>query len=105
MAHEHNVFDTDKCFEIDPISRQITNNSDKLMLMQGDHNSEVYGFRVPRTIEGHDMTLCNRITIHYINAAADKTGTSKNVYKVEDIRPDDEQTDKLVFTWRITPRL
>ena len=65
MAHKHSVIDTDKHFVIDPVTREITNNSEKLSLMQNDHNSETYTFEIPRNIDGHEMALCNVVEIHY----------------------------------------
>ena len=60
--HNHNVYDTDNKFTIDGITRAIKNvSSSKTTVMQFDHNSEVFTFEVPRYIEGHDMTECNRV--------------------------------------------
>ena len=55
MAHLHEVRDTDKHFVIDPTTRAITNNSGKNVLMQGDHNSEIYTFEIPKMVEGHEL--------------------------------------------------
>lgn len=54
MGHEHSVLETDTRFKINPITRQIVNESNKkLTLIQGDHNSERFGFEIPRHIEKH----------------------------------------------------
>ena len=68
MSHIHNVNDSDNKFIVDGISRVIKNAStSKTMVMQFDHNSEVFTFELPRYIEGHDMMLCNRVEVHYLN--------------------------------------
>lgn len=102
MVHLHEVRDSDTHFVIDPVTRAITSNSDKNTLMQGDHNSEIYTFEIPKTVEGHNMSLCNRVEVHYIDAAADKTNTSKDVYIVKDMQPDETEPDTLVFSWLIS---
>jgi len=38
MSHTHSIIDSDKHFTIDPVSRLINNASDKLKLIQNDHN-------------------------------------------------------------------
>ena len=54
--HTHDVYDTGKHFEINGISRFIQETSaTKLVLVQGDHNSEVITFQMPRYIDGHDI--------------------------------------------------
>jgi hypothetical protein len=103
MAHLHEVRDTDKHFVIDPITRTITNgNADKNKLMQGDHNSEIFTFEIPKTVESHSMDLCNRVEIHYNNISADKANQSKDYYTVKDMKVDEDETDKLVFSWPVS---
>lgn len=68
MAHPHKIYDGDPYFVIEPITRAITNRTNKkITLMQLDHNSERFTFEIPRMIEGHDMSLCDRIEVHYLN--------------------------------------
>ena len=50
MAHAHIVSDSDNHFIIDPISRQISNNSKKTILIKTDHNSEQFTFELPRYV-------------------------------------------------------
>lgn len=104
MSHTHNVVDTDKHFIIDAATRAITTESNKLTLMQGDHNSEIYTFEIPKVIEGHDMSLCNRVEIHYINTSSDKFSgeTSKDYYPVTDLRIDEADPEKLLFSWLLS---
>lgn len=98
MAHTHAVVDSDNHFIINPITREITNNSKKVKLMQGDHASEIFTFEIPRYVDGHDMSLCNKIAIHYINIG--QTGSNPDVHLVEDASVDDAN-ENLVFSWLI----
>lgn len=103
MVHLHEVRDTDSHYVIDPITRAIANaNSAKNTLMQGDHNSEIYTFEIPRYVEGHDMTLCNAIRIHFNDISADKANQSRDFYPVEDMHLDEVQTGTLVFSWLVS---
>ena len=98
MAHTHAVIDSDNHFIINPVTREITNNSKKVKLMQGDHASEVFTFEIPRYVDGHDMSLCNKIAIHYINIG--QNGSNPDVHLVEDASIDDAE-ENLVFSWLI----
>lgn len=102
MAHVHSIYDTDKHFIIDPLTRDISTESSKLILMQNDHNSERYTFEIPRYIEGHDMSLCNEIQIHYDNISKDKSEKNSDFYTVTDMQlsPDDESI--VIFSWLIS---
>lgn len=103
MVHLHDVRDTDTHFIIDPVTRVIKNaNSAKNTLMLGDHNSEIFTFEIPKEVEGHDMSLCNKVEIHYIDISADKANKSVDVYKVKNKQIDGEQPDMLVFSWLIS---
>lgn len=101
MAHLHEVRDTDKHFVIDPITMAITTESDKLKLMQGDHNSEIYTFEIPKVIEGHDMASCNRVEIHYNDISSDRANTSKDYHRVNDMKAAEDNPEMLVFSWLI----
>ena len=101
MAHLHEMRDSDKHFVINPENMVITNNSKKKALQQGDHRSEIYTFELPRQLDGHDMTLCNLVEIHYININGDKTERSKGVHKVIDMAVSEDDPDTLVFTWLV----
>ena len=102
MAHSHSVYDTDTHFTINPVTRAIKNDSSKkTILMQRDHNSERFTFELPRYIEGHDMSLCNQVEVHYLNIAS-KTEQNSGLYTVDDfqISPEDENT--VVCSWLIS---
>ena len=104
MAHKHSVYDTNLHFTIDPVTRTISNQvTSKAMLMQDDHNSERLTFELPRLVDGHDMTLCDKIEVHYINvSAADKNETSSDVYKVKDVAVSPDSEDVAIFSWLVS---
>lgn len=98
MAHTHGVADDDLHFIIDPTTREITNELKKIKLMQGDHASEVFTFEIPRYVDGHDMSLCNKIAVHYINVG--QSASNPDVHIVTDATIDDSE-EKITFTWII----
>ena len=98
MTHEHVIVDSDKYFLIDPITRSISTESPKLVMVQGDHNSERYTFSVPADIEGHEMVSCNRIEIHFTNQSRNRKSVSSGIYLVRDASVQD---NNLTFSWLI----
>lgn len=101
MAHEHLVYDTDPYFSIDPDTRVITCESDNTpVLILNDHNSERFTFSIPREVDGHDMSVCNRVEVHYINT--DGTQVYCDVYEADDLRADPEDPEHVIFTWLIS---
>lgn len=104
MAHKHSVYDTDAHFKIDSATRAITNASTgKTSLMQYDHNSERFTFELPRCIDGHDMTLCNRVRVHYINIEAkNKDNNTPGIYEVADLGISPESEDVAICSWLIS---
>lgn len=105
MAHYHEVIDADKHFKIDPISRNLENESGKLVLMQNDHNSERFTFEIPRYVEGHDMSLCNVVQIHYNNIDTSKRYQNSDIYVVSDLKvvPGEEgEEDTVTGSWLIS---
>jgi hypothetical protein len=100
MAHNHNIADTDLHFSIDPITRVIKDESAvKKSLVQFDHNSERVAFDLPRKIENHDMTECNRVEIHYINISSNDS--YEGVYEVTDLKASEDE-NTATFTWLIS---
>ena len=99
MSHKHDIVDTGKHFVIDPLLRTITTKTRKLVLSQGDHNSERYTFEIARFIEGHDMSLCNHIEIHYDNISGNNSEVFEDFYVVNDVIVDD---NTLQFSWLIS---
>lgn len=103
MAHIHSVYDTDLHFVIDPITRAIVDQAvTKTKLIQYDHNSERATFEIPRLVEGHDMTLCTKIEVHYINVSSDKKNQHSDVYTVDDVQVSPATDDVVVFSWLIS---
>lgn len=103
MAHEHVITDDQIGFEIDPISREIIClYAEPLVLALGDHNSERHTFRLPRFVEGQDMTKCEVINIHFTNISANGKQTSSDKYEVKDVTTYmDGEEEYAVFTWLI----
>lgn len=103
VVHEHDIVDSDTYFIIDHITREIDNTARrKNVLMQFDHNSERFTFEVARYVEGHDMSLCNHVFVHYNNIDS-KTGTENaDLIELEDLRvnPDNEET--VICSWLIS---
>ena len=101
MSHTHEVNDSDLYFVIDPSSREINSYYNKTRLMQYDHQSQRFTFEIPNKIEDHDMTLCNLIQVHYINA-----GSGGNKYEgiatVTDLRTNPYANDSLIFSWLVS---
>ena len=99
MAHTHSVIDDDLSFIIDPSTREIGNGSQKVKLMQYDHNSEQFTFEIPRFVEGHDMSLCNSIRVNYININKSNREQHPGVYEVSDIKVEE---DNIIFSWLVS---
>ena len=100
MAHKHSVRDTGAHFLIDQFTRQIKNDSaNKTTIVQYDHNSERLTFEIPLYVDGHAMTLCDLIEIHYINISTDGNSQKPGTYEVNDIKAEGENA---VFTWLIS---
>lgn len=103
MGHKHGVYDSDTHFSINPVTRQIRNEtSRKTTLIQGDHNSERFTFELPRQIEGHDMSVCNKVEVHYLNVSTNGKEKVSGLYTVDDLQisPDDE--DVVICSWLIS---
>ena len=98
MPHSHDIIDSDKHFVIDPVTKQITTASEKLTLITGDHDSERYTFEIPRIVEGHDMSTCGRVEIHFNNISS-SSSVNKGVYLCEDVQV---VGDNLTFSWLIS---
>lgn len=102
MGHKHRVYDTDLHFNIDPITRLITSESGKVRLMQNDHESERFTFALPRYIEGHDMSLCNLVEVHYINTESNGRRNSKDIYPITDLQISPDSETVVIGSWLIS---
>lgn len=101
MAHKHSLYDSDTHFKIDPVTRSVENMSGKMVLMQRDHNSEIFTFEIPRHVDGHDMSLCNSVEAHFINtdnATKDKNRGFRTLTDLQ-ISPDSEEV--VICSWQI----
>ena len=97
MAKRHGVYDSDQHFIINPTTRTMRNDGyTKSGLIQNDHNSERITFEIPKVIEGHDMTKCDVVQVHYDN------GGSKGIYEVEDMQISPKDPDVVIFSWLIS---
>ena len=96
------IIDADEHFTIDTVTRAISNASNKkITLMQYDNKSERYSFDIDRIIDGHDLTNCNRVQIHFINIGSNKQ-KHPGLYLVDDVHVNSTNEDKITFTWLIS---
>lgn len=103
MTHKHSVYDTDLHFIIDPVTRAVTSGANpKTKIIQYDHNSERFTFEIPRLVDGHDMTLCDKIEIHYINIAKGSMDKYADVYPVDDMSVSPDSDDTVIFSWLVS---
>lgn len=103
MAHKHSVYDTDTHFSINPTTRALKNEaSSKTCVIQHDHNSERFTFEIPRTVENHDMSLCNVVQVHYININPQTKEQKTGVYEVDDLQISPEGDDVVILSWLIS---
>lgn len=103
MAHIHSVYDTDTHFVINAITRTMKNaSSTKTMVVQHDHDSERFTFELPRYIEGHDMTTCNVVQVHYINIDSITKEQNPGLYEVDDLQISPAGDDVVICSWLIS---
>lgn len=103
MALKHSVYDTDTHFFINPTTRALINeSSSKNTMIQYDHNSERITFEIPRYIEGHDMSLCDLIQVHYNNINSTTKEQNCGVYKVDDMQISPEDENIVILSWLIS---
>ena len=108
MGHKHSVYDTDTHFLIDGLTRAVKNASaTKTMVVQHDHNSERFTFEIPRYIDGHDMSTCNVVQVHYINIESAKSNNQQpkrysGVYEVDDLQISPDGDDVVICSWLIS---
>ena len=93
--HKQDIVDHDSLCTIDPQTRKVTNETLKNILLQYDHNSERVSFTMERTIEDHDMSKSDRITVFYVN------GPSSGSYIVDDMKLS-EDGNSITFSWLIS---
>ena len=100
MSHNHPIYDDDKRFSIDTVTRIVTiPDGIKPVLVQHDHNSEHITFECGRFVEGHDLLLSDKVEVHYTNSTATSRNSSRGVYPVVDLKKHDADDSKVMFTW------
>lgn len=103
MTHIHNVSDTNIHFKIDSITRAVKNVLEtKYILVNNDHNSERYTFEIPRYIDGHDMSCCNTVQIHYLNVEMGSKNKYAGVYEVDDLHVDHDDENIVICSWLVS---
>ena len=95
IGHDHPVNDTGARFIIDSVTRAISCAAAPT-LIQGDHCSERLTFEAPKTVDGHDLTKCNVVQVHYINIGS---STNDGVYEVDDLTA---EGDSVTMSWLIS---
>lgn len=102
IDHTHEVPDSDTHFIIDPYTRQIENtNYNKTVLMRGDHNSERFTFELPRYVDGHDMSLCNRVIVHFDNVGDSIENIYSDVAYMDDLHINPNKPETVISSWLI----
>lgn len=104
MKHKHSVYDTDAHFSINPFTRAIKNESTtKVAVIQHDHNSERFTFEIPRRVDGHDMSVCDRVEVHYINMdSTNPENISADIYEVDDLQVSPDDSGFVVCSWLLS---
>lgn len=106
------VADKDYHFLINPIDRSINpypdssenapNATNKIKIMQYDHNSEVFTIELPRWVEGHDMLRCNRIEVHFLNIGDAGTNEGIHLIDTDTITKIAGDAERIMFSWPIS---
>lgn len=103
MAKKHPVYDTDAHFSVNPTTRTMRREgTGKGNVIQYDHNSERMTFELPRYIDGHDMSLCNVVEVHYNNIDAKTKAQNQGVYQVDDLQISPDDSNVVVCSWLIS---
>lgn len=102
MSHEHVIYDTSGRFIIDPETSEIISGYEILNITQYDHNSKRYSFSMPRFLNGHDMSLCSSVEIHFDNISRNKREVNSDVYPVDDLSISDDDNSTVTFTWLVS---
>lgn len=101
MSHKHEVKSFTPDFRIDAITREISQVKPDVLLtlMQYDHNSESLRFECPRYIDGHDMSLSDKVEVHFVNSVAAGGLDNPGKYRVKDMKVNPEDPELVDFTW------
>lgn len=105
MAHVHPTYDTDKRLIIDVDTKNVKMDKSSIpAIAQYDHNSEYITFECERFVEGHDLSLCTAVRIHYINQTANGKYSSRGVYQADDLQINSADKTKVIFSWLISEK-
>ena len=103
VQHIHPVSDTDEYFVIDPTTRNIERSTRySNVLMQYDHNSERYTFKLPRYIDGHDMSKCTSVVVNFDNIEAETGKINSGPHDMDDLRINPDDTETVISSWLIS---
>jgi hypothetical protein len=72
------------------------------MVVQGDHNSERFTFEIPRYTDGHDMSACNVVQVHYLNIDSTTREQNPGIYEIDDLQISPEGDDVVICSWLIS---
>lgn len=104
MSHKHplNTFTPD--FKINAVTREVIQVQPDVLitLMQYDHNSESLRFECPRFIDGHDMSLCNKVEVHFVNSDVAASVSRGGYYTVTDIAVNSSDPSLVNFSWVVS---
>ena len=102
-GHAHPLKTVVPDFKIDAISREVIQVTDKVItLMQFDHNSEKLRFECPRYVDGHDMSLCDKVEVHFVNAVAASDISKAGKYTVVDLEINEDNPELVNFSWVVS---
>ncbi len=98
---EHEIIDSDGVFTLNTVTMELKNTGTKKSVVQFSHNCERITFSFPRIVEGHDLSLCDKVQIHYNNIEVKTKRQSKDIFEAADLRIDPEDAEKILFSWLI----
>lgn len=105
MTHFHPTYDNDKRVVINGITRDVVvSDVNKPVLIQYDNNSEVVTFEVDRYVEGHDLSLSNKVEVHYNNLDVAGRRSSKGLYEATDLRVNPDNKTRVLVSWYISDK-
>ena len=103
MSHKSKIRDTETHFIINPATRIVTNESaSNNTIVQYDHNSERFTFKIPRYVDGHDMYESTEVRIHYRNGSSNSLSKTNGLYIPNDLAIDEGDDELLTFSWLLS---
>lgn len=102
MEHVHGSYESPYDFRINSFTKEVTYQGDnKIIIAQGDHNSTRFLFSLLKEVDEHDMSLCDKIRVHYINVGSNGE-RRKGMYEVKDLKTSDSDENMVEFSWLLT---